>query len=75
MKNAIGLIELCSIAKGFEVADGLIKVAKSELIEAHSVCPGKSLQDCRNCKAKPIHSRAKRGRRAHYSREQRERGA
>jgi len=41
MQNAIGLIELCSIAKGFEVTDALIKTAESELIEAHSVCPGK----------------------------------
>ncbi|MGM0442020.1 MAG: BMC domain-containing protein [Elusimicrobiota bacterium] len=41
MKNAIGLIELCSIAKGFEVTDSLLKTAGSELVESHSVCPGK----------------------------------
>ncbi|MDA3792916.1 MAG: BMC domain-containing protein [Elusimicrobia bacterium] len=41
MKNAIGLIELNSIAKGFEVADALLKTAESNLVEAHSVCPGK----------------------------------
>lgn len=41
MANAIGLIELCSVAKGFEVSDALLKAAGSELIEAHSVCPGK----------------------------------
>jgi microcompartment protein CcmL/EutN len=41
MQNAIGLIELCSIAKGFEVTDNLLKTAGSELVEAHSVCPGK----------------------------------
>lgn len=41
MKNAIGLIELNSIAKGFEVTDALLKTAESELVEAHSVCPGK----------------------------------
>jgi microcompartment protein CcmL/EutN len=41
MHNAIGLIELSSVAKGFEVTDALIKAAQSELVEAHSVCPGK----------------------------------
>ncbi|MBN2407526.1 MAG: BMC domain-containing protein [Elusimicrobia bacterium] len=41
MRNAIGLIELCSVAKGFEVTDALLKTAGSELVEAHSVCPGK----------------------------------
>jgi microcompartment protein CcmL/EutN len=41
MQNAIGLIELNSVAKGFEVTDALLKTAGSELVEAHSVCPGK----------------------------------
>jgi microcompartment protein CcmL/EutN len=41
MHNAIGLIELCSIAKGYEVTDVLLKTSGSELVEAHSVCPGK----------------------------------
>lgn len=41
MQNAIGLVELNSVAKGFEVADALLKTAGSELVEAHSVCPGK----------------------------------
>ncbi|MGM0381367.1 MAG: BMC domain-containing protein, partial [bacterium] len=41
MKNAIGLIELSSIAKGYEVTDELVKAADSQLVEAHSVCPGK----------------------------------
>lgn len=41
MQNAIGLVELCSVAKGFEVTDAMIKTAGSDLIEAHSVCPGK----------------------------------
>jgi len=41
MDNAIGLIELSSIAKGFEVTDKLVKAANSQLVEAHSVCPGK----------------------------------
>ena len=43
MQNAIGLIELCSVAKGFEVTDAMLKAAEVELIEAHSVCPGKFL--------------------------------
>ncbi len=41
MKNAIGLIELNSVAKGFEVTDAVLKTTDSELIEAHPVCPGK----------------------------------
>ncbi len=41
MQHAIGLIELNSIAKGFEVTDILLKTASSQLVEAHSVCPGK----------------------------------
>ena len=41
MHNAIGLIEINSVAKGFEVTDDLIKTAGSELVDAHSVCPGK----------------------------------
>ncbi len=43
MENAIGLIEMSSIAKGFEVADTLVKTADSTLVEAHTVCPGKFL--------------------------------
>ncbi len=39
--NAVGVIELCSVAKGFEVGDALLKTAGSDLVEAHSVCPGK----------------------------------
>ena len=41
MENAIGLIELSSIAKGYQVTDKLVKAADSQLVEAHSVCPGK----------------------------------
>lgn len=41
MENAIGFIELSSIAKGYEVTDQLVKAADSQLVEAHSVCPGK----------------------------------
>ncbi|MCD6423218.1 MAG: BMC domain-containing protein [Elusimicrobia bacterium] len=41
MKPAIGLIEVCSVANGFEVTDSMVKVAGVELVEAHPVCPGK----------------------------------
>lgn len=41
MQRAIGLIELNSIARGFEVTDVLLKTSESDLVEAHSVCPGK----------------------------------
>jgi microcompartment protein CcmL/EutN len=39
--NAIGLIELNSIAKGIEVWDRMMKVASVELITATTLCPGK----------------------------------
>ncbi len=41
MEPAIGLIELNSIAKGMETTDAMLKVAGVELVEAHSICPGK----------------------------------
>lgn len=41
MIKTLGLIELNSIAKGFEVADAMLKVAEVALIKAHSICPGK----------------------------------
>jgi len=41
MQNAIGLIELTSIAKGYEVADALLKTAKVEMVFNRSICPGK----------------------------------
>jgi len=39
--EAIGLIELNSIAKGIEAADAMLKSAQVELLEAKPVCPGK----------------------------------
>ncbi|MBN1349045.1 BMC domain-containing protein [candidate division KSB1 bacterium] len=39
--NAIGLIELNSIASGFEVADAMLKAAEVELILARTICSGK----------------------------------
>jgi microcompartment protein CcmL/EutN len=41
MEAAIGLIEMCSIAGGFEVTDAMLKMSGVELVEAHPVCPGK----------------------------------
>ncbi len=40
-KNSIGLIELGSVAAGFEVADAMLKAADVELILSRSVCSGK----------------------------------
>lgn len=43
MKQAIGLIELTSIAKGIEAADRMLKAAQVGLLEAKPTCPGKYL--------------------------------
>ncbi|MBI5471413.1 MAG: BMC domain-containing protein [Ignavibacteriae bacterium] len=40
-KNSIGLIELGSIAAGFEVADAMLKAADVEILLARSICSGK----------------------------------
>jgi len=40
-KNAIGLIELSSIAAGFEVADAMLKAAEVEIILSRTICSGK----------------------------------
>lgn len=39
--NAIGIIETSSIAKGFEIADALLKTANVELVVNRTICPGK----------------------------------
>ncbi|HZK53328.1 MAG TPA: BMC domain-containing protein [Desulfosporosinus sp.] len=39
--EAIGFVELNSIAKGIEAADAMLKAAQVELLEAKPVCPGK----------------------------------
>jgi microcompartment protein CcmL/EutN len=41
MENCIGLLELCSIAKGVEVADCVLKEARVEMLFATNVQPGK----------------------------------
>lgn len=40
-KNAIGLIELSSIAAGYLVADAMLKAAEVELILSRTICSGK----------------------------------
>jgi len=41
MNNAIGIIELNSIARGFQVCDRVLKTAKVKLITSQTICPGK----------------------------------
>lgn len=41
MIRTLGLIELNSIAKGYDVADAMLKAADVTLVKAHSICPGK----------------------------------
>lgn len=40
-RNSIGLIELSSIAAGFQVTDAMLKAADVELLLARSICSGK----------------------------------
>ncbi|HEU0142966.1 MAG TPA: BMC domain-containing protein [Bryobacteraceae bacterium] len=40
-KTSIGLIELGSIAAGFQVADAMLKAADVELVLARTICSGK----------------------------------
>lgn len=39
--SAIGIIELSSIAKGYEVADAVLKAAHVEIVVNRTICPGK----------------------------------
>ena len=41
--QAIGLVELSSIARGMETADAMLKASQVELLEARPICPGKFL--------------------------------
>jgi len=43
MKKAIGLLELKSIAKGIEAADGMTKAGDVEMLFCGTACPGKFL--------------------------------
>jgi len=40
-RNSIGLIELSSIAAGFQVVDAMLKAADVELVLARTICSGK----------------------------------
>jgi microcompartment protein CcmL/EutN len=40
-KNSIGLIELSSIAAGYQAADAMLKAANTELLLSRSICSGK----------------------------------
>ncbi len=40
-RNSIGLIELGSIASGFQVTDAMLKAADVELVLARTICSGK----------------------------------
>ena len=39
--SAIGIVETSSIAKGFEIADNILKTARVELVVNRTICPGK----------------------------------
>ncbi len=41
--NAIGIVETSSIAKGFEIADTVLKTAEVKIIVNRTICPGKYL--------------------------------
>ena len=41
MLNAIGGVELTSVAKGMQTADAMLKTSNIKLLLARSVCPGK----------------------------------
>lgn len=43
MLNAIGAVELSSIAKGYEVCDTMLKTSNVKLILSRTICPGKYL--------------------------------
>jgi microcompartment protein CcmL/EutN len=59
--GCIGLLELCSVARGVEVADAVLKEARVEMLFATPVQPGKyvmlftgSVQDVKNSAARGI---------------------
>jgi microcompartment protein CcmL/EutN len=39
--NAIGIVETSSIARGFEIADSVLKAANVRLVVNRTICPGK----------------------------------
>ncbi len=43
MSQAIGILELTSIAKGMEAGDAMLKSASVHLLVSKTICPGKFL--------------------------------
>lgn len=43
MSQAIGILELTSIAKGMEAGDAMLKSANVNLLVSKTICPGKFL--------------------------------
>lgn len=43
MSQAIGILELTSIAKGMELGDAMLKSANVNLLVSKTICPGKFL--------------------------------
>lgn len=41
MSNAIGIIELKSIARGIEITDYMLKASEVDLVRSSTLCPGK----------------------------------
>ena len=41
MRSAIGIVETSSIAKGYEVADAVLKTADVQIVVNRTICPGK----------------------------------
>lgn len=41
MSNAIGVIELNSIARGIEISDFMLKASQVDLVRSSTICPGK----------------------------------
>ncbi len=41
MRSAIGIVETSSIAKGYEVADAVLKAADVKIVVSRTICPGK----------------------------------
>ncbi len=40
-KNSLGLVELTSIAAGFQACDAMLKAAAVDLVLSRSICSGK----------------------------------
>jgi microcompartment protein CcmL/EutN len=59
--DAIGIIELSSIASGYVVADAMVKTASVDLAEACPICPGKFVVIVRGAVA-DVHSALDAGR-------------